>query len=674
MRHIHVEISQKEQPKEQLVQELELPQPCAQSGGLDSSPSQGLLRTFGREEFRLQKVYQLSIFSQLASYTETQHQRPGKGMKRISPECQANVDIKQAQTCKRIVTSYTDCLDQPEQNGELKDEHQCPEQVYDKRAVAFCSRQHLPYTGMKKDSRRTEDCTALKDSNLEEENSSLHLPLFSCCAQTQYTEDLIKINCSPNNQDSATFNAKTAYTITSKLPPNCSVSWEGEIDCGLVSANEGSMFTRKIKQFGNEDHLNICFNNEGNSPISAGFVINNEVGNPSECIESRTLFSNQDLSSPKSEHCQVSFTNGLASSEKTPCEFKQQASTSKERYAAKRKLIASSDTAEPCSEDDGPSTSKKCRLLLPHSVTVSCRSTDAKAAPFWNHLLPSAKELRKESILKGCFAPSGRIEGFTAEIGASGSYCPQHAFLPVEVTYYDISEHSAPAPFLTLFNPNKTVVKMFLVTYNFEDMPVNHVTFLRHRIFLVPVVEEEEEEDHRANHSRKKVLCYLIHLRCNTAAGSHNPAQRQIHTSIEKSKGKNTPLMNPRINWENTESLVQSRKAGITSALATRTSLKDEDLKSHVYKKTLQALIYPISCTTPHKFEIWTATTPTYCYECEGLLWGIARQGNCKFLDTSGGNGPSPHPAIQQVPDMLNGIEIRALPLRGLSAVLPVSL
>lgn len=69
----------------------------------------------------------------------------------------------------------------------------------------------------------------------------------------------------------------------------------------------------------------------------------------------------------------------------------------------------------------------------------------------------------------------------------------------------------------TLFNPNKTVVKMFLVTYDFQDMPANHMTFLRHRIFLVPVGEEEgataAPSKPPGTSPPRRVLCYLMHLR-----------------------------------------------------------------------------------------------------------------------------------------------------------------
>lgn len=78
---------------------------------------------------------------------------------------------------------------------------------------------------------------------------------------------------------------------------------------------------------------------------------------------------------------------------------------------------------------------------------------------------------------------------------------------------------------VTLFNPLRTVVKMFVVVYDLTDMPANSHTFLRQRTLYVPTNQKSsassssssgyvkgketpfEQEDYH------KYLRYLIHLR-----------------------------------------------------------------------------------------------------------------------------------------------------------------
>lgn len=44
--------------------------------------------------------------------------------------------------------------------------------------------------------------------------------------------------------------------------------------------------------------------------------------------------------------------------------------------------------------------------------------------------------------------PLGIVDGFTAEVGASGVFCPTHLTLPVEVSFYSVSDDNAPSPYM----------------------------------------------------------------------------------------------------------------------------------------------------------------------------------------------------------------------------------
>ncbi|XP_016409425.1 protein FAM214B-like isoform X1 [Sinocyclocheilus rhinocerous] len=555
MRHIHVELARKEPAVELPAQDGDLPLPSAQSESPESEIRRVVSRPFGEEEIRLQKVYQLSILSQRGGFGENQETlRPIRvGMKRSLEGTSVPV------THKRLFQQDED--DDDESDGKV-----------------LCGSGVEPlFSNLLLEHRDSEipRSPPLSPSHL----------LIPGRRPAQHNHDR------PIPDAFAPLSPKSPPMVDPQGPhctwghcegspptltPRTEASTAGNV---LAGSSEGP----RDECHNSVDVKVMLCTTESWAPVP--------FSTPAEAVEWRETFeSSPPPSEMKTSSSSSSSSNGLSSLEKTPVEANGLTSGSSNSCPVKKRLLSSSDTGESCSEDEGPSTSKRSRLamLAPGLGLASCRSTDAKGAPFWNHLLPSAREHTKtatgsgrrlkvgsrlksrqlrsgrrtdtsrscssisslssisrpllgnfeESILKGRFTPSGQIEGFTAEIGASGSYCPQHATLPVQVTYYDTSEHSAPSPFLgvilleplgkkgysvpkagtiqvTLFNPNKTVVKMFLVTYNFGDMPVNHMTFLRHRIFLVPVDEAEgsREGQEGSLSDRKKILCYLIHLR-----------------------------------------------------------------------------------------------------------------------------------------------------------------
>ena len=56
--------------------------------------------------------------------------------------------------------------------------------------------------------------------------------------------------------------------------------------------------------------------------------------------------------------------------------------------------------------------------------------------------------LFQESLLNGRIEPAGVVEGFSADLGASGDFCPRHVRVAVTAFFFRLSEDNAPSPYL----------------------------------------------------------------------------------------------------------------------------------------------------------------------------------------------------------------------------------
>ncbi|KAK8743209.1 hypothetical protein OTU49_017399 [Cherax quadricarinatus] len=158
-------------------------------------------------------------------------------------------------------------------------------------------------------------------------------------------------------------------------------------------------------------------------------------------------------------------------------------------------------------------TTKSTQLSISAPATVTC-----------SNLLGSFEEC----VLNGRLEPVSTVQGFTAEIAASGSFCPKRITKPVTVFFYTLCDNDQiSSPYMghinlgkkgyhvpnkgtvqvTLFNPHGTVVKMFVVMYDLSDMPANSRTFVRQRTLNMPVGASDSDPN------AHQWLRYLIHLR-----------------------------------------------------------------------------------------------------------------------------------------------------------------
>ncbi|VDN03253.1 unnamed protein product [Thelazia callipaeda] len=133
----------------------------------------------------------------------------------------------------------------------------------------------------------------------------------------------------------------------------------------------------------------------------------------------------------------------------------------------------------------------------------------------------------EESALNGRLEPVTSLDGFSLQIAASDTAHSPHLTLPATTLFFSMPDDEAPSPFLAvcslehmrrgyripkkgflqavLFNPQGTVVRMFLIKFDVSDMPPSSHTFLRQRTSFMPTA-------YLSNKMSRSLLKHLIHL------------------------------------------------------------------------------------------------------------------------------------------------------------------